>query len=410
MKTTIYCLASLILMLSCSKEKQIILSNTGSFSRSDEPVVISRAFLDSAFHKDISVYFPLVITMQGDTIPTQTDDMNGDKKWDELFLLADFGPFEKKEIKIKLINLSNKPNFKVRSNLRFARVVERGKKYEVVSEAIRLKSTATEISQAAFQMEGPAWESDRIAFRNYFDARNGIDIYGKITTKMVLDSIGTGENYHNLQWWGMDILHVGNSLGAGAIGIVQGDSLFRLDLPESGGFEAVSRGPLRIIFRLKYNNWRVKEHNLNLIHEISTWGGFYGYQSKVSISGSDGKSQLICGIVNIHSDSLHLNNSISSFTSIFTHDKQAENGAHLGMGLIIPNKSYAGFASATNSGEGITQTYYAKINFEPGIPVTFRFYAGWENTKSEFGNELQFGKFLESEAEKLSRPVIVKAK
>jgi hypothetical protein len=408
MKTLFSLVLTLILVGSCSNEKHFIFSNTGSFSRTDEPIILSRAILDSAFHKDISSYFPLLITVQGDTIPCQTDDLDGDNKWDELFLLADFGPFEKKEVIVRLIDPFRKPIFKVRSNLRFAKVIERGRKYEVVSKSVRLKSTATELSQAAFQMEGPAWESDRVAFRNYFDARNGIDIYGKTTAKMILDSVGTGENYHSLQWWGMDILHVGNSLGAGAIGMMEDDSLFRLDLPESGGFEAVSRGPLRIVFRLDYKNWKFNGHSLNVIHEISTWGGFYGYQSKVSISGAVGSSKLISGIVNIHSDSLHIINSISSFTSIFTHDKQAENGAHLGMGLIIPNKLYAGYASAPITGAGITQTYYARLNIEPGIPAIFRFYAAWENAKAEFGNEIQFSKFLEAEAEKLSRPIIVK--
>ncbi|MBK7700210.1 MAG: DUF4861 family protein [Saprospiraceae bacterium] len=45
---------------------------------------------------------------------------------------------------------------------------------------------------------------------------------------MVLNSVGIHENYHEMQDWGMDILKVGNSLGAGAIGLIIGDSLFRI--------------------------------------------------------------------------------------------------------------------------------------------------------------------------------------
>jgi len=410
MKSSLGFILVIVMFSSCINKKNYILSNPGSFSRTDEPLIIKRASLDSTFGKDISSYYPEILTLQGDTIPSQVDDLDGDKKWDELFFLADFGPFEKKEIIIKLIDPASKPAFAARSNLRFARVIEKGKKYEVVEKAERLRSTATELSQAAFQMEGPAWESDRVAFRNYYDARNGIDIYGKITRKMILDSVGMGENYHSLQWWGMDILHVGNSLGAGAIGILEKDSLFRLDLPESANFEAVSRGPLRIIFRLTYKNWKVAERKYDLIHEISTWGGFYGYQSKVKLLGSNENSTLVSGIVNVLSDTLYVNNSISAYISMYTHAKQAENGAFLGMGLILPNTNYIGTSSAPETGPGITQTYYASLNVHPNIPVTYRFYAGWENANKEFGNLYKFGKFLEVESEKMSRPIVVKAK
>jgi hypothetical protein len=409
MKNGLWIFLLLIFISACKNDRKISLTNTGSFSRADEPVVIISQFLDSIFGKDVTRFFPLVISGQGDTIPSQTDDFDKDGKWDELFLLCDFGPFEKKEVQLLLINPSHKPAFTKRANLRFARVVERNKKYEVISQAKRLKSTATELSQAAFQMEGPAWESDRVAFRNYFDARNGIDIYGKVTTKMVLDSIGTGENYHNLQWWGMDILHVGNSLGAGAIGIMAEDSLFRLDLPESGGFEPVAYGPLRIVFRLTYNSWQIKNVNYNLIHEISTWGGLYGYQSKIIISGTKEPTRLISGIVNIHSDSLYVNNSNATYTAIFTHDRQAENGACLGMGLILPNKNYSACSKAPIQGAGIIQTYFAQLNAFPDKPVIFRFYAGWQNSNSEFSTAAQFDKFLVRETERLSKPILIKA-
>jgi hypothetical protein len=396
------------LLSSCTHEKQISLSNNEGSSRIDEPITITRNFLDSVFRKDISGFFPLVRSRHGDTIPSQTDDLDGDGKWDELFLLSDFGPFEKKEFQISLIEPSHKPLFSSRANLRFAKAIEPGKTYEAISQAVRLKSTATELSQAAFQMEGPAWESDKVAFRNYFDARNGIDIYGKVTSRMVLDTVGTGADYHKMLWWGMDILHVGNSLGAGAIGIQAGDTLYRLDLPESGGFEAVSRGPLRVILRLSYNNWQVKDKKFNVVHEISTWGGLYGYQSKITISGSGGNSTLISGIVNIHSDTLYVRNSNTSYTAMFTHDKQAENGEYLGLGLVLSNKDFIGHSKASNQGVGIIQTYLAQLNAMPDKSVTFRFYAGWEKSKSEFGTALQFGKFLEGEAERMSKPILVK--
>lgn len=67
--------------------------------------------------------------------------------------------------------------------------------------------------------EGPGWESDKVGYRLYLDGRNVLDIFGKKTPGIVLPQVGRGEDYHAMADWGMDILKVGNSLGAGGWGV-----------------------------------------------------------------------------------------------------------------------------------------------------------------------------------------------
>lgn len=69
--------------------------------------------------------------------------------------------------------------------------------------------------------EGPGWESDKVGFRVYLDGRNALDIFGKTTSDMVLANVGRGDDYHAMADWGMDILKVGNSLGAGGFGVFE---------------------------------------------------------------------------------------------------------------------------------------------------------------------------------------------
>ena len=69
--------------------------------------------------------------------------------------------------------------------------------------------------------EGPGWESDRVGYRLYLDGRNAIDIFGKRSPELVLSSVGRGDDYHAMADWGMDILKVGNSLGAGGFGVLR---------------------------------------------------------------------------------------------------------------------------------------------------------------------------------------------
>lgn len=78
-------------------------------------------------------------------------------------------------------------------------------------------------------MEGPGWESDKVAYRLYLDERNVPDIYGKRQPGRILDRIGMGaDDYHTLADWGMDIFQVNQSLGMGGIGVLRGGKVTQL--------------------------------------------------------------------------------------------------------------------------------------------------------------------------------------
>lgn len=81
--------------------------------------------------------------------------------------------------------------------------------------------------------EGPGWESDKTAFRLYLDGRNALDIFGKKTPDMVLESVGRGDDYHAMAGWGMDILKVGNSLGAGGFGVFENGEVRQIGRAQS---------------------------------------------------------------------------------------------------------------------------------------------------------------------------------
>jgi hypothetical protein len=87
--------------------------------------------------------------------------------------------------------------------------------------------------------EGPGWESDKTAFRIYLDGRNALDIFGKKLPATVLNSVGRGEDYHEMADWGMDILKVGNSLGAGGFGVYEGGKVRQIGTARSYKAEVV---------------------------------------------------------------------------------------------------------------------------------------------------------------------------
>ena len=283
----------------------------------------------------------------------------------------------------------------VKTNIRFASKPD----YKEMKKAVRLKSNDTETSQKAFQMEGPAWENDLVGFRNYFDARNGIDIWGKRTDKMVLDSVGTGKDYHSMNWWGMDILKVGNSLGAGAIALMIGDSVYRIGPGCKGTYRLICEKPDYSAFELKFEKWKVQDRCYTITHTINIAAGNRYYESKVKIEGGKGDEFLVSGIVNLHSNQLYMireNNRVI----IATHDKQGYSGEYLGMALMTSQTCFADTVTAPNSGAGITNTYMLKMKPDQNKEVRFRFYSCWEYENASFAKQEFFMDFLKSDMKK----------
>jgi len=393
--------------ISCSNQGQlqIKVENTDNQPYTDDPVVIKRTDLQDKLKITNDGQSVLVVNFKGDTIPSQVDDTNGDGHWDELFFISDFDSIQSKTFFLSVVPEKEMPEFTQRTNVRFASIYDN--KFVPQDTATRIKGTDTEVTQQYFQVEGPAWENDKVGFRNYFDERNGFDIFGKRTTEMVMNMVGTGKSYHELQPWGMDILKVGNSLGAGGIAIDYKDSLYNFAPGAVGTYQLLSAGPLRSVFKLSFTNIHIGDQTMALDQVISIIAGEYGYHSKVTVTGFKDSVSLAAGIVNMHSDTLYFTDNNDKFVSIATHDKQAFLGEYLGMGLIFNKKDFVKYGETPDTGTGIIQTYYGDLQLSGEETVDFMFMTGWEYTDKQFANREYFLTTIAKQAAKMAHPVKV---
>ncbi|MFN8206701.1 MAG: DUF4861 domain-containing protein [Bacteroidales bacterium] len=397
----------MLLVASCEPVERVIISitNPSATHRQDEPVVIHRDTLESWGLKFNVTKHP-VVSIAGEIIPSQVDDLNLDGKWDELFFLVGVGANENVQAEIKLVQQKDVPVYSRRTNVRMAKIIKKGKAFEELSVALRLKGKDTQVTSKHYQFEGPGWENELIAFRNYLDERNGIDIFGKTTPGLVLDSIGVNGDYHTLLPWGMDILKVGNSLGAGSLALLSGDTLARAATPSKSEFHLICEGPVRSVLRLQFDHWRIGNQDLDLTHEISIWGGMYGYQSTVTLNGFTDSLTLMAGIVNMLADSLNIV-STAEYTIMATWEKQAYNGEYLGLALVLPNEFFRGGYEAPEKERDVTESYCAKLSMVQDRPVTFRFYAGWERSNPDFATETGFLNMLKMEVQRMEIPLVI---
>jgi hypothetical protein len=409
-KTFFYSLLITLLAISCSSLPEVTLRvhNPMDQERSDATILLTRGEI-SRWVDIPEGLLPALTDPEGSHIPCQADDLDGDGLWDELFALTGMKAKESLDITIKFVLPEDYPQFPARTNLHLG---DAANNYQELKAAERLEGISyhnyTGVTEARFQMEGAAWENDKVGFRNYMDQRNGMDIFGKTTTDMVLEKVGVkgAPSYHEPGEWGMDVLKVGTSLGAGAIAYKQGDSLYRVGNSGTGTYEVVFQGPLRSRFRLEYAGWKVGEEELSVIHQIQIVAGRLCYGSQVTYSGTEESLDLIPGIVNMKSDSLYVLELNDQYTALLTHDRQSEDGSILTMALMVPATYLNSIGQTSDEGDGITQTYYACLDASPDEAQLYRFYAFWEKEDPRWSSMGEIETHLLTEAERLSQSVI----
>jgi hypothetical protein len=399
--------------MACQKGESVItLTNDSSIDRIDEPVTISRADLEKQIGKISKGLVPMLTSENREVIPSQVDDLDGNGHWDELFLLANLSAKTSINLKLTLVKTDELPPFKQRSNVWVASPQEDGS-YKEVRSVKRPNITRENHGQTKkyFQFEGPGWENDRVGFRNYFDERNGMDIFGKTTTEMVLQNVGIDEDYHTLQDWGMDILKVGASLGAGSIALEIDGNLHRVAPGSEGSYELVTNGPLRSIFRFRFDNWSIENNTYSVLHEITIYGGAWYYVSKVSVDGVECDANLVTGITTIDLDDKQatFTDFDNGIVALSTHGQQAIDGEYLGMAVMLCKENYIGFEYLDGNAEDINHTFIVRMK-RSDKPSTFRFYSAWELSDKRFAEVEGFEELLKYDALRIGNPLKVEIK
>jgi Domain of unknown function (DUF4861) len=423
---------SLMVLLICSvvfttscKEKlpHLVVSNPGALEQTDALVVLKRSELTDRVGATLPGKYLLLTDSAGRPVLVQYDDLDDDGQWDELVFLSSLPANGTKQFEVAIADRPATMKAVVRAHVRHMKKnADNSFGPDLESDTMPENQQPTDFAKTAlspYLAEGPAWENDKVGFRIYFDIRNGKDIWGKTTAAMVLDEVGadTAKNYHQQAEWGMDILKVGNSLGAGSLALsfpLNGkDTLVKLGGANISSvvYEKLSDGPIRAAFRLSYKNWKVAEDitPVQLTEEISIWGGQYMYTSKVTVTGAPANAALVTGLVNLHNLPPHdVNSSIAK--ALFTWGVQSENNDALGLAIIVPSQSFNSFDSVGSvAGSGIQNTYMVKQTIAQE-PLTYRFYSAWSKSDDRFKAKESFEQFIRKEAVYANSPLTVEWK
>lgn len=191
--------------------------------------------------------------------------------------------------------------------------------------------------------EGPGIESDKVGYRVYADWRNGFDIFGKLTPAPTLQVVGQDgyDSYHEMQDWGMDILKVGQSLGAGGFGLWHDDKLQLVSNLEQHKITILENGALRSAFAIDYQGWQNAENTQDLRATFSMQAGSSLVHTRLDFAlpipniaagvVKHENTELITGDVNITG---------KAYSYIASWGEQALDGSPLGMAIFFRKEDW----------------------------------------------------------------------
>jgi hypothetical protein len=202
---------SALTVLTCSSKPnyKIVFENNSSLQRTDEIMVLSRSFIEKKLGK-IEPRKTLQFIYNNKPTIFQLDDLNLDGEWDEAVFPLTLAPYQRLEAEINWVETSELKEVTQKAHVRLKKKMANGDYGLNLKEDVmppNLQANDFNIMPIPlYQTEGPAWENDKVAFRSYFDVRNAKDIFGKTTSSMVMDTVGTmgDKYYHHQAEWGMD--------------------------------------------------------------------------------------------------------------------------------------------------------------------------------------------------------------
>jgi unsaturated chondroitin disaccharide hydrolase len=201
--------------------------------------------------------------LQTEELPSQVDDLDGDGKADELAFQVNLASHQSRVITIS---------------------------FGEEDRIWRLRKDYKQRTAALFnrKFEGLGWESERVAFRIYFDPRNAIDIYGKRRPTLQLSMYASPDySYHDESPEGRDIFRVGDAIGIGAVAAIVNGKLVKVADVRDRKWRILASGPVRSMVELEYEGWNAGGTIIHLKSRITQWAGERGFEHAISADCGD---------------------------------------------------------------------------------------------------------------------------
>ncbi len=309
MKMNLLAAMALLVSVALHAEVQTIevtVANPHAHDKMDEPVVVGLHTLQLPFEVASATVWDGTVE-----IPSQLDDFDRDNRPDELAFVIDLPATSTRTYKIIL---SSEPTNKTYPSRVYAEMLMRGdngQHQKITSLTVPGNSDIYNL----LHHHGPAFESELVAYRIYFDLKQTVDIYGKFNKGLEIEACQFYPTDDQLaRGFGDDVLRVSGSAGVGALKGWNGQKATHIAPVETRTETVLATGPVRTVTDVDVRNWQYQGNVLNMKIRYILYAGHRDCEVQVrfdrpswqetfaigiqhikeSVSHADGKGLLAC--------------------------------------------------------------------------------------------------------------------
>lgn len=282
------------------KTVNVLVENNWNREKKNEPVVLNLKDIKTGFNvKSVTVW-------DGEKeIASQIDDLDRDCVMDEVAFVADIPAKAKKQFRVVLSDRKSDKTYPAKVHAQM-RLNDKSKKNPFIQSMTVPGTTPAKQIYSAMYHHGPAFESELIALRIYFDNRQSVDIYGKKYQRLELEET----NFYTTKeqkkaGYGNDILWAGTSVGLGSFRGWENEQPQYVENVETRGASVLASGPVRAIIEFKDRNWKYQGTELNMIQRYYIYAGHRDVQVKVDFKEDYVKNNTFCtGVQKLERDNV----------------------------------------------------------------------------------------------------------
>ncbi|GAB2920563.1 DUF4861 family protein [Rheinheimera gaetbuli] len=377
-------------------------SNPSTFTRNEQTLLLP--FSDLGVTADQAN--ALVAVEGNNTVPSQLIDHNGDGTKDSLLLQLDLVAATTQQLQI--VNDNARFNAQQLPKRTQAEISHKtggqwqdrkyiGGEFQNVNE-LTPPPQYTDHSEW-IRYEGPGIESDKVGYRIYLDWRNGFDVFGNKTGKPVLHQVGLDgyKSYHEMADWGMDLLKVGKSLGAGGFGYWDGDKVQLVSTVSGHTAKVIENGALYSALQIQYKDWQIAGKTTNVTANLAMAAGSRLVHTRLSVS--EPLDNIAIGLVKLPNTKLLQGKQDipgHSWTYLATWGEQTMTGGNDKLGIAILYKR------SGNKQLTADEHSHVAVMKPAGTELEYYFLSAWDGEPGGIKTEAEFVAYLEQQLEKLT--------
>lgn len=323
------------------KTLNVEISNPSKAERKDYPRVVNL--------KDAGIDVrSAVVTIDGKEIPCQLDDLDNDGTYDELAFTADIAPKTTLTAKVELLDNGEPRSYPAKTH---AQLILRNSKVKIKNKhdifVRELSVTGKSNPYQTVHHHGPAFESELVAYRLYFDHRQTMDLYGKYKKQLeIAQTQFYPDSTQKANGYGDDVLWVGNTFGLGAVRGWDGKEPRMLDDLKYRTMRIVAQGPVRAIVEIVDQDWNTYNNNsprVTMTTRYTIYAGHRDTQVDLFFRRPATGIELATGIINVkgseeYSNHKGLRGCWGTDWPVALKDSAGHKPETVGLGIYIPKK------------------------------------------------------------------------